>query len=691
MKRNSIAPAAAIVAWALSSAAGAQVAISVEYYHAGLDHFFVSSLAADIDALDSGRFGGWARTGQTFGAAAHAGAGLAPVCRFYIPPPKGDSHFFSASVEECQTVLRKSETDPDYAGFVYESPSAWFTALPDTRTGACPDGTVPAWRLWNRRADSNHRYTANPAVREQMLARGYVSEGYGPQAVSLCAPALPPAGASIAVSGATPFAPGCDGAAGLGTLYAGAEVEPMIAVSPTDADHVVAVWQQDRWSNGGARGLVTAASQDGGRTWARAAPAFSRCAGGNGANGGDYARATDPWVSFATDGTAWQIALAFSGTSPEASSTNAILVSRSVDGGRSWSDPHTLIHDSGRFFNDKESITADRFDARFVYAVWDRLDGAGGGPTYFARTTDGGATWERPRAIYDPGNTGQTINNQLVVLGDGTLLVLFTRLPTSSSSVYHPEMQVIRSNDRGATWSPPILVAPVQARGTFDADSGLAVRDAENLGSIAAGPAGEVAVVWQDARFSGGTHDGIAFSRSTDSGVTWSPPVRINGAPAARAFVPALHIRADGVIGVTYYDLRNDLPDPDTLAADLWLTRSLDGVNWLETHVDGPFDLYFAPLARGLFLGDYMGLASVGTSFLPLYVRTHPSSGDNRTDVIAHLTATLARARSKARDETHGADGTPVVAHAAAPLADSPALRAMRAASVARTLERRRR
>jgi hypothetical protein len=218
MKRNSIAPAAAIVAWALSSAAGAQVAISVEYYHAGLDHFFVSSLAADIDALDSGRFGGWARTGQTFGAAAHAGAGLAPVCRFYIPPPKGDSHFFSASVEECQTVLRKSETDPDYAGFVYESPSAWFTALPDTRTGACPDGTVPAWRLWNRRADSNHRYTANPAVREQMLARGYVSEGYGPQAVSLCAPALPPAGASIAVSGATPFAPGCDGAAGLGTL-----------------------------------------------------------------------------------------------------------------------------------------------------------------------------------------------------------------------------------------------------------------------------------------------------------------------------------------------------------------------------------------------------------------------------------------------------------------------------------------
>jgi hypothetical protein len=252
-------------------------------------------------------------------------------------------------------------------------------------------------------------------------------------------------------------------------------------------------------------------------------------------------------------------------------------------------------------------------------------------------------------------------------------------------------MQVIRSSDRGATWSTPWVVAPIQARGTFDAGSGLPVRDAENLGSIAAGPNGEVAVVWQDARFSGGTHDGIAFSRSTDGGFTWSPPVRINGAPAARAFVPALHIRADGVFGVTYYDLRNDLPDPDTLPADLWLTRSLDGVNWLETHVDGPFDLRFAPLARGLFLGDYMGLTSIGTSFLPLYARTEARSSDNRTDVIAHLTATLARARSKARGEADGVDGAPVVAQEAAPLPDSPELAAMRAASIARTLERRQR
>src|SRR5262245_8387120 len=43
-----------------------------------------------------------------------------------------------------------------------------------------------------------------------------------------------------------------------GTVYLNSEVEPQIAVDPTNLNHVVAVWQQDRWSNGGARGVVPA-------------------------------------------------------------------------------------------------------------------------------------------------------------------------------------------------------------------------------------------------------------------------------------------------------------------------------------------------------------------------------------------------------------------------------------------------
>jgi hypothetical protein len=86
---------------------GALPVRSVEYYHAALDHYFVSALAADIEALDSGRIGGWTRTGlsfHVFPSQAAGGAGVSPVCRIIIPPP-GDSHFFSASPLECADRL----------------------------------------------------------------------------------------------------------------------------------------------------------------------------------------------------------------------------------------------------------------------------------------------------------------------------------------------------------------------------------------------------------------------------------------------------------------------------------------------------------------------------------------------------------------------------------------------------------
>jgi hypothetical protein len=61
-------------------------------------------------------------------------------------------------------------------------------ALPDAATGACPPGTVAVYRLWNNRTDSNHRYTADPTIKAAMLAKGYVAEGYGPDATIMCAP-----------------------------------------------------------------------------------------------------------------------------------------------------------------------------------------------------------------------------------------------------------------------------------------------------------------------------------------------------------------------------------------------------------------------------------------------------------------------------------------------------------------------
>jgi uncharacterized delta-60 repeat protein len=170
--------------------AGASAAI--EFYHAALDHYFLSPSPREVAELDLGVHRGWVRTAQSFhvyGSPEAAPAGFVAACRFYIPPDKGDSHFFSASADECATVAANIATNPDYSGYVYETRAAYFVALPDA-AGVCPPTTIAVYRLWNGRSDSNHRYTIDSNIKAQLLAQGYVAEGYGPEAVAMCA-ALP--------------------------------------------------------------------------------------------------------------------------------------------------------------------------------------------------------------------------------------------------------------------------------------------------------------------------------------------------------------------------------------------------------------------------------------------------------------------------------------------------------------------
>lgn len=160
----------------------------VEYYHAAFDHYFVTAMPEEIAALDSGRFTGWQRTGYRFNVVA-PGAALtqtSPVCRFYGRPEAGlDSHFYSASPDECQQVK-----DRFSASWQFESDEVFRAILPNLSTGACPSGSRPIYRLWNQRADSNHRYTTDRTVFDQMVERGYVAEGYGTSSlpVVMCSP-----------------------------------------------------------------------------------------------------------------------------------------------------------------------------------------------------------------------------------------------------------------------------------------------------------------------------------------------------------------------------------------------------------------------------------------------------------------------------------------------------------------------
>ncbi|MEP7180839.1 MAG: hypothetical protein ABI886_01475 [Betaproteobacteria bacterium] len=162
--------------------------VAVEYYWAARDHYFITANPVEIAALDASPPGGWLRTGSSFPVydKAPAGgnpiAGSSPVCRFYLPPAFGDSHYYSASPDECAAVRAK------YPGFTYESPNVFYIPLPDTLTGVCPLGTTVVYRLWNQRADTNHRYTTDILLVQQTLARGFVLEGYGLTSAVMCAP-----------------------------------------------------------------------------------------------------------------------------------------------------------------------------------------------------------------------------------------------------------------------------------------------------------------------------------------------------------------------------------------------------------------------------------------------------------------------------------------------------------------------
>ncbi len=482
-------------------------------------------------------------------------------------------------------------------------------------------------------------------------------------------------GSLVQVSGASPFA-GCTAdnlASQTGTNFPNSEVEPWIDVNPTNADNVAGIFQQDRWSNGGARGLVARVSSDGGATWTEVViPGISDC------SGGIYDRSTDPWLSFSPDGTLYQLALSFNDLVPPFDEgaggdfDHALLASKSTDGGFTWSAPIQVIRDlDANVFNDKQSITADPNDSDVVYAVWDRLvfptserasviagfaTSAFRGPAWFARSTNGGASWEPAREIFDPGQENQTIGNQIVALPDdgafdGQLVDVFdlikiTRGAIATGAFY--KVALIRSEDQGATWGPqarsgkirPIIVDDLRTIGVNDPETGDPVRAGDIIPDVAVAPNGDLYTVWQDARPNGLQADAIVVSKSTDGGFTWSPFVKVNKTPTniaienQQAFTPSVHVAADGTVAVTYYDFRFNDSGAD-LKTDYWIvhchpaatvscTAAADWGNEIRV-TDASFDMRQAPFAGGFFTGDYEGLASAGSDFTPFFSQPHGS------------------------------------------------------------------
>lgn len=154
--------------------------------------------------------------------------------------------------------------------------------------------------------------------------------------------------------------------------------------------------------------------------------------------------------------------------------------------------------------------------------------------------------------------------------------------------------------------------------------------------------------VWQDSRFSTSGASKIAFTQSTDGGLTWSPAIRIDQSPGdTPAFVPQVHVASDGSIGLLYYDLENataagpGLTDAFIAHCSAATSDCSNPSSWAaggETRLSttGSFDYTTAPDAGGLFHGDYDGLANSGTVFKAFFGMSTPVATTGPSDTFAN-------------------------------------------------------
>jgi hypothetical protein len=164
-----------------------------EYRHMRAERYRLATLQPEKARLDDPLLADWQRTGRTFRSLGHSpvnGQFTVPVCQFRLP---GDEAFFSGFAVECDAVGR------NVAAAVLETREAFRVVLPDPLTGLCNHvGSTPlraVYRSWD--GGTNHRYTTDADEQADMVSRGWIAEGYGPNGAAMCVDGDEPAAVSV--------------------------------------------------------------------------------------------------------------------------------------------------------------------------------------------------------------------------------------------------------------------------------------------------------------------------------------------------------------------------------------------------------------------------------------------------------------------------------------------------------------
>ncbi|HWF16657.1 MAG TPA: sialidase family protein [Acidimicrobiales bacterium] len=392
-------------------------------------------------------------------------------------------------------------------------------------------------------------------------------------------------------------------------------------MNPRDPQNVLVAWIQD----GRATDLVMA-SRDGGRSFSRIlVPGLSYC------TGGALKVASDPGVYFSADGRiAYFSAIVVDFTSPTdvESASTSMLVSRSVDGGFSWSVPTVVQPVTGDFW-DLPNLTPDPRQpkrAYFYYVKRLRPDFAHG-QSMLSITTDGGRTWSKPRVLYDPKTSDSwPSRGKILVNRDGSLLNVFALVgsdpnpdPNAVRSLPTQEL-ALRSVDGGRTWSKPIMIGHTDGRDVHDPVTGQGMNIYDTFPAETIAPNGDVYATWSQP---GAMSSRIVVARSQNGGRTWSSHyLGVRGQSA----LPTVEVAGDGTVGVTYYKA-SAASSGGFWPTQVILANSRDqGRTWSHQPIAGQFNLLAAgSKARPCcFVGDYEGIARLQNGLVATTAMSKP-------------------------------------------------------------------
>ncbi len=373
--------------------------------------------------------------------------------------------------------------------------------------------------------------------------------------------------------------------------------EPSVKISRKDTNKVVAAWRDFRFGidPNANRRVGYSYSTNGGLTWS-----VSRILDSTLLPGG-LTRNSDPVVAVDTAGNFYIAVIAIQGLS---GGNLTLAVYKSTNGGQTF--PQAFIcSQSGT--EDKEWLTTDLSSTspflNSLYISWTSFSLGG---IKLTKSTNAGVNWSTPSSVSDV--TGGVQGSDICISKDGQVNVVWLGFSSLGEVTYD------RSTNGGTNFGTDQIIAS----GEFP--SGLP-NDVNTFPAIAtdnsSGPrSGWIYVAFADNR--NGDCD-IFLTKSTNNGVNWSAPLRINNDPVANGKIqywPTIAVNDAGNIAVLFMDTRNTI---DNTTIEAYVARSYDGgVTFTNELLSTEPSPTLIPGSNVRF-GDYIDLDYAGKRLVPVW------------------------------------------------------------------------